>query len=135
MSFGCFSFGCTSFGKHPMTLFELAFMSRAVAERTKLANMTENQETHQQNTKTILQQCAQNLLNAVQLLNNSNSNTELPVRSIAWNDGETASQVTNMPLNNRSNILTSPSSRLSVHPRIPAALALSCKGVVVAKSM
>ena len=47
-------------------------------------------------------------------MNNTNSNTESPVRSIACNDGETASQVTNMPSYNRSNILTSPSSRLSV---------------------
>ena len=38
------SFGCTSFGKHPMTLFELAILSRAVAECARLANMAESRE-------------------------------------------------------------------------------------------
>ena len=77
-----------------MTLLELAFLLRPVAECARLANMAENQESCQQDTKTILQQCAQNLLNQVQLLNNGNS--ESPGQSIACNDGKPASQVTNM---------------------------------------
>ena len=46
--------------------------------------MAESQESAIQDTKTVLQWCAQNLLNAVQLLNNCN--THLPDQSLSNNN-------------------------------------------------